>query len=39
LQVICDRLGPGTINVFFQRWMSVLPVPLTGADQTAGKKP
>ncbi|HEX3650174.1 MAG TPA: hypothetical protein VHV49_17235 [Pseudonocardiaceae bacterium] len=22
LQAICDRLGPGTINVFFQRWMS-----------------
>ena len=36
LQVICDRLGPGTINVFFQRWMSVLPVPLTDADQAAG---
>jgi hypothetical protein len=36
LQVICDRLGPATINVFFQRWMSVLPVPLTGADQAAG---
>jgi hypothetical protein len=36
LQVICDRLGPGTINVFFQRWMSVLSVPLTDADQAAG---
>jgi len=24
LQAICDRLGPGTINVFFQRWMSLL---------------
>ena len=36
LQVICDRLGPGTINMFFQRWMNVLPVPLTGADQAAG---
>jgi hypothetical protein len=29
LQAICDRLGPGAINVFFQRWMSVLPLPLT----------
>ena len=36
LQAICDRLGPGAINVFFQRWMSVLPVPLTDADQAAG---
>jgi hypothetical protein len=36
LQAICDRLGPGTINVFFQRWMSVLPLPLTHADQAAG---
>jgi hypothetical protein len=22
LQAICDRLGPGTITVFFERWMS-----------------
>ena len=22
LQAICDRLGPGTINVFFERWIS-----------------
>ena len=22
LQAICDRLGPGTIEVFFERWMS-----------------
>ena len=29
LQEICDRLGPGTIKVFFERWMSVLPLPLT----------
>jgi hypothetical protein len=36
LQAICDRLGPGTINVFFERWMSVLPLPLTPADRTAG---
>jgi hypothetical protein len=36
LQAICDRLGPGTINVFFQRWMSVLPLPLTDADRAAG---
>lgn len=24
LQAICDRLGPGTIEVFFERWMSQL---------------
>jgi len=36
LQAICDRLGPGVIEMFFQRWMSVLPLPLTGHDRQAG---
>ena len=36
LQAICDRLGPGTIHVFFERWMSILPLPLTAADRDAG---
>jgi hypothetical protein len=36
LQLICDRLQPGTIGVFFARWMARLPVPLTAADQEAG---
>ena len=36
LQGICDRLGPGTIGVFFERWMSLLPVPLTEHDRAAG---
>jgi len=36
LQVICDRLGPSAIGVFFQRWMSRLPLPLTDADRDAG---
>jgi hypothetical protein len=36
LQEICDRLGPGTIQVFFQRWMAVLPLPLTEHDRVAG---
>ena len=36
LQAICDRLGPATIEVFFQRWMSMLPLPLTQADRAAG---
>ena len=29
LQEICDRLGPGTIRVFFERWCARLPLPLT----------
>jgi len=36
LQAICDRLGPGTITVFFERWMSILPLPLDTADRDAG---
>jgi hypothetical protein len=36
LQRICDALQPGTINVFFQRWLSRLPLPLGPADQRAG---
>jgi len=36
LQVICDRLGPGTIEVFFERWMSILPLPLTDHDRADG---
>jgi hypothetical protein len=36
LQAICDRLGPGHIQVFFARWMARLPVPLTEADQAGG---
>jgi hypothetical protein len=27
LQAICNRLGPGTINVFFERWMSAAAAP------------
>ena len=36
LQAICDRLGPGTIEVFFERWMSMLPLPFTSTDRAAG---
>src|SRR5256886_17625969 len=35
LQSICDRLGPGAINVFVQRWLARLPMPFTPADQDA----
>src|SRR5215469_18922851 len=31
-----DALQPGTSNVFFQRWLSRLPLPLGAADQRAG---
>jgi hypothetical protein len=36
LQAICDRLGPGTITVFFARWLSRLPLPLDPKDREAG---
>ncbi|MFF3872215.1 hypothetical protein [Streptomyces sp. NPDC001978] len=36
LQNICDRLGPGTITVFFERWMARLPLPLTDTDREGG---
>jgi hypothetical protein len=36
LQAICDRLGPGTIQVFAQRWLHRLPMPLTDHDEGAG---
>src|SRR5690348_5884633 len=36
LQRICDALQPGTINVFFQRWLARLPLPLGPKDQRGG---
>jgi hypothetical protein len=36
LQAICDRFGPGTVQVWFERWMSRIPLPLTSADRDAG---
>jgi hypothetical protein len=36
LQEICDRLGPGTINVFVQRWLHRLPLPFGERDRDAG---
>jgi hypothetical protein len=36
LQQICDRLQPGTIEVFAQRWLHRLPMPLTDYDQACG---
>src|SRR6202007_2729874 len=28
LQAICDRFGPGTVQVWFGRWMARVPLPL-----------
>ena len=36
LQAICDRLGPGTINVFVQQWLHRLPLPFGLKDHDAG---
>ena len=36
LQAICDRLQPGTIEVFVQRWLHRLPLPFTTRDHDAG---
>jgi hypothetical protein len=36
LQAICDRFGPGTVQVWFERWMAKIPLPLTDADRAAG---
>jgi hypothetical protein len=36
LQRICDRLGPMHLQQFFDRWMALIPTPLTNADRRAG---
>jgi hypothetical protein len=36
LQEICDRLQPGTIEVFAQRWLHRLPMPFGTKDRDAG---
>jgi len=36
LQQICDRLGPGQIRVFAERWRARLPLPFTRAGREAG---
>jgi hypothetical protein len=36
LQEICNRLQPGTIEVFAQRWLHRLPLPLGADDRRAG---
>jgi hypothetical protein len=36
LQAVCDRLQPGTIEVFAQRWLHRIPMPLGMKDRDAG---
>lgn len=36
LQAICDRLGPGSIGVFLERWWARLPLPLSPTDRAGG---
>jgi hypothetical protein len=36
LQTICDRLGPAVIDAFFDRWMRVIPTPLSDDDRDGG---
>ena len=36
LQAICDRLQPGTIEVFAQRWLHRIPLPFDSKDRDAG---
>jgi hypothetical protein len=36
LQRICDRLGPAHILAFFERWMKLIPTPLSKADRRGG---
>jgi hypothetical protein len=36
LQEICDRLQPGTIEVFAQRWLHRIPMPFGSRDRDAG---
>ncbi|MGH9026318.1 MAG: hypothetical protein ACRDWD_09420 [Acidimicrobiia bacterium] len=36
LQRICDRLGPGDVQGFFDRWISRIPTPLTAEDRAGG---
>ena len=36
LQAVCDRFGPQDVQAFFDRWMAVIPTPLTQTDRAAG---
>jgi hypothetical protein len=36
LQAICDRFGPGDVQGFFDRWIDVVPTPLSDDDRAGG---
>jgi len=36
LTAICDRFGPADVQAFFDRWITQIPTPLTGADRAGG---
>ncbi|MGH9252896.1 MAG: hypothetical protein ACRD0W_25810, partial [Acidimicrobiales bacterium] len=36
LQAICDRFGPDDVQGFFDRWMAVIPTPLSDTDRDGG---
>jgi hypothetical protein len=36
LQAVCDRFGPGDVQAFFDRWITVIPTPLGALDRAAG---
>ena len=36
LHAICDRLQPGTIEVFAQRWLHRIPMPFDSRDRNTG---
>jgi hypothetical protein len=36
LQAVCDRLGPADLQAFFDRWIAIIPTPLTLTDRDAG---
>jgi hypothetical protein len=36
LQAVCDSLGPGHVQAFFDRWIVAIPTPLSDADRAGG---
>jgi hypothetical protein len=36
LQALCDSFGPPHVQAFFDRWIDVIPTPLSDADRAAG---
>jgi hypothetical protein len=38
LQALCDRLGPGTIRVFADRWPAILPIPAHRGGSGGGRR-